>query len=65
MDETTITINLELRVVDDCLTGSAVATTGECREFLGRLGLLATIDALVDDSQAKTFADGDDDRRGS
>jgi hypothetical protein len=65
MDETTITISLELRVVDDCLTGSAVGATGECREFLGWLGLLATIGALVDDSNAKTLANGDETRRGS
>ena len=60
MAETTITISLELRLEDDCLTGCAVGASGERREFLGRLGLLATIDALVDDSYPNTLADGDD-----
>jgi hypothetical protein len=63
MDETTITISLELRVSDDTLTGCATAAGGERREFLGRLGLVATIDALVDDAHANTLSRADDGRR--
>ena len=55
MDETTITISLELRVSEGCLTGLAIAGTGEQREFFGRLGLVATIDALVDDAHVNTL----------
>jgi hypothetical protein len=64
MDETTITISLELLVsADDTLTGCAIPARGERREFLGRLGLVATIDALVDDAHANTLSRADDSRR--
>jgi hypothetical protein len=63
MDETTITISLELRVGDDSLAGCAITAGGERREFLGRLGLVATIDALVDDRHPNTLSRADDGRR--
>jgi hypothetical protein len=63
MDETTITISLELLFSDDTLTGCAIPAGGERREFIGRLGLVATIDALVDDAHANTLSRADDGRR--
>jgi hypothetical protein len=63
MNEPTISLSLQLELIDDCLTGCVIDASGARREFMGRLGLLATIDALVDESQSSAFATGDDMRR--
>jgi hypothetical protein len=47
-----VNITLELRVEGDELVGSARNGTGEDREFLGWLGLLCAIDALLEDPPA-------------
>jgi hypothetical protein len=47
VDETTVTISLELRLMDDSLTGTATGDDGAPRCFSGWIGLMATIDALV------------------
>jgi hypothetical protein len=48
-----IVIRLELRLEDDSLTGRASDGAGAAREFVGWMGLLAAIDALVrEDSPA-------------
>jgi hypothetical protein len=47
MDELEITVTLELRIAEDAVSGCAVADWGERKEFLGRIGLIAAIDALV------------------
>ena len=43
----TVVIRLELHLDDDSLTGRASDGTGAAREFVGWLGLVAAIDALV------------------
>jgi hypothetical protein len=43
----TIVLRLELHLADDSLTGRASDGTGAAREFVGRLGLMAAIDALL------------------
>jgi hypothetical protein len=63
MSEPTISISLKLELSDDRLTGCVIDATGTRREFLGRLGLLATIDALVEASDRTAVVDGDDARR--
>lgn len=47
MNELALTIRLELELAEGSLSGSAVDPDGERTAFIGRLGLLATIDALV------------------
>ena len=47
MNETPLTLTLELRVTGDQLAGTASDADGRRREFLGRLGLMCAIDALV------------------
>jgi hypothetical protein len=42
-----IVIRLELHVEDDSLTGHASDVAGAGREFVGWMGLVAAIDALV------------------
>ena len=43
----TALIRLELDLNDDSLTGRASDDTGAAREFVGWLGLVAAIDALL------------------
>jgi hypothetical protein len=47
VENETMVIQLELSQVGDSLTGSARDEHGTTREFDGRLGLLAAIDALI------------------
>jgi len=63
MDETAITFSLELRLQGRSLAGSLVEAGGKLREFLGLLGLLAAIDALVEDSHPTAPTGADDGRR--
>jgi hypothetical protein len=42
-----VVIRLELHLADDSLTGRASDGTGAAREFVGWLGLVAAIDALL------------------
>jgi hypothetical protein len=42
-----IVIRLELRLEDDALTGRASDGAGAARDFVGWMGLVAAIDALV------------------
>jgi hypothetical protein len=43
----TAVIRLELHLADDSMTGRASDGTGAAREFVGWLGLVAAIDALL------------------
>jgi hypothetical protein len=43
----TAVIRLELQLDDDSLTGRASDATGAAKEFVGWLGLVAAIDALL------------------
>jgi hypothetical protein len=43
----TIVIRLELHLADDSLSGRASDATGAAKQFVGWLGLVAAIDALV------------------
>jgi hypothetical protein len=47
VDRQTVVIRLELHLADESLTGRASDGTGSAREFVGWLGLVAAIDALV------------------
>ncbi len=47
MDRQTIVIRLELHPDDESLSGRASDTSGVTREFVGWMGLVAAIDALV------------------
>jgi hypothetical protein len=47
VDRQTVVIRLELHLDDDSLTGRASDGSGAAREFVGWLGLVAAIDALV------------------
>jgi hypothetical protein len=47
MDETSISIRLDLCVACDSLRGAVVDAAGRRAEFLGRLGLLAAIEEVV------------------
>jgi hypothetical protein len=49
-----VNITLELRVEGEELVGRARNGTGEGREFLGWLGLLCAIDALLEDAEDQT-----------
>ena len=50
MNERTVSVGLELRVVGDSLIGRAWSGMGVQRDFSGWLGLVAAIDALLADS---------------
>jgi len=52
----TVVIRLELHVAEDTLTGRASDGTGTAREFVGWLGLVAAIDALVPQSSPRPRA---------
>lgn len=43
----TVVIRLELQSADDSVSGRASDPSGEVREFVGWMGLVAAIDALV------------------
>ena len=43
----TVVIRLELHLADDSLTGRASGGAGAAREFVGWLGLVAALDALL------------------
>ncbi len=47
VDPQTVVIRLELRSTDDSVTGRASDPSGQVREFVGWMGLVAAIDALV------------------
>jgi hypothetical protein len=47
VDRQTVVIRLELHPDDDSLTGRASDGKGEAREFVGWVGLVAAIDALM------------------
>ena len=47
VDRRPIVIRLELRLEDDSLAGRAREGAGAAREFVGCMGLVAPIDALV------------------
>lgn len=47
MNDDAVGIHLELTITGDSLTGRARDDRGATREFDGRLGLLAAIDALI------------------
>jgi len=51
MNERTVSMRLELRVVEDCMVGRIWNGSAEAVEFSGWLGLVATIDALVSDHE--------------
>ena len=64
MNPKTVKVSLELQVVDDSLSGSASNGTGAQRPFSGWLGLIRTIDQLVDEHQepSGTVTDPEGDR---
>jgi hypothetical protein len=47
MNETPISISLELQVEDDSFAGRASNRDGQAREFTGWVGLMGAIDALL------------------
>jgi hypothetical protein len=47
VDRQTVVIRLELQRADESLTGRASDGSGAAREFIGWMGLVAAIDALV------------------
>jgi hypothetical protein len=58
VDRQTVVIRLELHLDDDSLTGRASAGTGAAREFVGWMGLVSAIDALIPgSSRASTVPD--------
>ena len=56
MPDPTVVIRLELHLADDSLSGRASDGTGAAREFVGRLGLMAAIDALLPGSAPEPAA---------
>ncbi len=52
MDGTNTAISLEMHLAGDCLTGTATSAAGVERPFRGWLGLIAAIDALLDEHAA-------------
>jgi hypothetical protein len=47
MNETSLTLVLELSLDHECLRGSITSASGDRREFAGRLGLIGVIDDLL------------------
>jgi hypothetical protein len=47
VDETTISIQLDLCIACDSLSGTLVDAAGRQADFLGRVGLLAAIEEVV------------------
>jgi hypothetical protein len=56
VDRQTVVIRLELHLADDSLTGRASDGTGAAREFIGWMGLVAAIDALIPGSSPASAA---------
>jgi hypothetical protein len=52
----TVVIRLELRPVEGSVSGRASDASGTEREFVGWMGLVAAIDALVPESSPPTEA---------
>ena len=52
MKGTAITISLELRLSEGSLHGQVADSSGSTTDFLGWVGLIAAIDALLPDDQA-------------
>jgi hypothetical protein len=52
MDDASFTVTLELRLDGENISGRAVGDDGEAVEFDGWLGLLAALDALVQETAA-------------
>jgi hypothetical protein len=57
-------IRLELLVAEDSLSGRASDPCGASREFVGWVGLVAAIDALVQGGAPAEALDADSDDRG-
>jgi hypothetical protein len=51
MNEQTVHVHLELRVAGDALSGRAVYGAGGSRRFSGFIGLVAAIDAVVEEAR--------------
>jgi len=47
MNETSLTLVLELWLDHECLRGSITSASGHRREFAGRLGLIGAVDDLL------------------
>ena len=47
MNETSLTLVLELWLDHECLRGSITSASGDRRDFAGRLGLIGAIDDLL------------------
>jgi hypothetical protein len=57
MDESTVSIRLELRLDDDVPSGVAFGNGSSQRPFAGWLGLMGAIEALTADPQEDEHAD--------
>jgi hypothetical protein len=57
MEESKVSIRLELRLDDDVPEGIAYRNGGPGREFAGWLGLMGAIEALTADTEENTDAD--------
>ena len=56
MDYQTVVIRLDLRLANDSLTGRATDGTGAAREFVGWMGLVGAIDALIPGNSSASAA---------
>jgi hypothetical protein len=54
VEETRLTVQVELLVTPDSLRGYLVGPTDERTEFLGRVGLFAALECLVEAAVATT-----------
>jgi hypothetical protein len=54
MDETRLTVRVELLLTPDSLRGHLIGPTDERTEFLGRLGLFAAMECLVEAAVTRT-----------
>jgi hypothetical protein len=59
VQDETVAIHLEISLAGDSMTGNARNELGVSREFDGRLGLLAAIDALIVGSTSSTPTSSD------
>jgi hypothetical protein len=57
MDETTVSIRLDLRLEDDVPIGVASTNGGPGTQFSGWLGLMAAIETLTNQSEENTDVD--------
>jgi hypothetical protein len=51
MNEQTVPVHLELKVAGDALSGRAVYGAGTVRNFNGFIGLVAAIDAVIEETR--------------